>query len=147
MHKNQKKVAIGFVLLFFVAPLLACITLFWIYPWGMSIYHENDAIEIERRTVEFDNLLDHGDFEEAYTYMSSSYRESKTYSDFLEDKDFFANNSWPGLDRDREIKVRGNKGWIFLGDARFLFWAGIEYKMINENEEWYFTGEYDWYVD
>ena len=136
MNEDQKKVITGIIL------LLICVAFFLVYLGGLPVSNKNDVLEIERRTVEFDNLLNREDFEEAYTYMSSSYRQSRTYSEFLKDKHFFA-----GLGRDKKVKVRGNRGRIFLGYVQFMFWAGREYELIKENGEWYFTSEVNYYLD
>ena len=145
---RKKHVAIGCALATLIIPALLCITLIWVYPRVMSIYYQDDIADIESRYIEFEQLLDRGEDESAYLYMSPSYRQRNTYSDFSK----FSSNirlSWrrTTIHPIRDIWVRGNRGAIFPGDASEFWRSGPEYDLKKVDGEWYFTGDIWWYED
>ena len=141
-RKQRDRIEGGCILTVFIIlilGILAYTTFYSGYPWTW-----NNVAKIERRYHEFHYLLDSEKHEEAYAYMSPAYRQTNSYSDFLEEGIF--DDFYP-MDSKRIIWIRDKKAKVFVGYWDYYFPSGPEYEMIEVEGFWYFTGGCEWYYD
>jgi hypothetical protein len=135
-----KKRILGCLLIILI-PILGC-GIFYLYSWAISPLWNT---QIQGRHEDFCTAIEAENWEIAYTYMSSTYKVNNSFQDFSNDPfkdpcEYF----WGELEYTSSI---GKSGTVRYGDIDSFFFVGSEYPLIKENGNWYFTGEYQVYVD
>jgi hypothetical protein len=109
-----------------------------------------DRVAIAERYTQFNESFNNGNYELAYSFMSPTYRQTHTIETFKSDFDFLAILDGEPLEPGYSVILFGDKANLCPDGPRWglgIVWSGREYELEKIEGVWYFTGEYEFYLD
>ena len=107
-----------------------------------------DRAAIAARYAEFYESLNSSEYEQAYSLMSPTYRQTHSLRSF--GYHFDSPHIIPQLGTDHSITFSGNKAYLYPTSRWWLTGildSGYQFELEKVEESWYFTGEYTLLLD
>lgn len=108
------------------------------------VFRDHTASALSSRCQEFYAARAEGDFATAYDFMSPQYRDRTPFSDYVVDPGFadvFQSDVYP------EVRLFGRAAVYQRKPEAFQFYSGSVHYWQRRNGVWFFTGEWDHFLD